>query len=161
MKRSAIIILGIIISITSVIFRKEITVFFNNDRVFPMLFFFIGIVLILYGVIINIIIPRIWRGAETSAASVEMEEEPIVFTKTGYASDSKLNNEDDFIAYACKYAETKKCPKDSGQKVFDFLLNNLEAMRLGYVFETGKVLMINNIPTTFYAIILKYCGTKN
>ena len=135
---------------SSIAYEKNLGTYFKG---LPTILLFIGILLIFFGVVALV---SNFGGFSSDEQKVVNDEESIMFTQTNYISNPRFKNEDDFIEYACNYAKVNNCPKDSEQKLVHFFIENLESMRLGYVFETGNVLMLNNVPETINKAAAKY-----
>ena len=74
------------------------------------------------------------------------EDEVIKIEKIGFKHDTSLSSEDNYKEYIKLAAKKEKINKD---QVFDFFVKNHEKLKLSYVYETCKILHVNNIIKLF------------
>lgn len=63
---------------------------------------------------------------------------------------------DDFEDYLCSYAEEHEVKTDSLKEIEYFMVSEFESIRLSYVYQTGKTLVLNDIPGCIANAAKKY-----
>jgi hypothetical protein len=131
----------------------------SDDSTHPSIGGITTILLLVF--VITFLIIRKRKKNQSENDTLTYHEKPVSFTRTNYTSNTEIQSADDFIDYACTYAQTNNCPKESPPEVIQFFMENFESLRLGYVFETRRPLLLNNIPSTINKAASKYLSTQN
>lgn len=54
----------------------------------------------------------------------------------------------DFVLYLCAWAREQKVPKESVEQICNSFAGSFESIKLSYVYQTGKMLMLNDVNRT-------------
>jgi len=92
------------------------------------------------------------------------DPEPVNIVKIGFKANteipSNLDIQNYMILYTDKFFEKAKSGSVTEQEVFEFFVKNFESIRLNYVFEAQRVLMVNNVPALFKSAAKAYVEKK-
>lgn len=67
---------------------------------------------------------------------------------------------DSFMEYILEVIKKGAIKKDQ-EMVRNYIYENFENMKLSFVFKSGKVLIVNNVPDLIEKVIKKYLNTKD
>jgi hypothetical protein len=84
------------------------------------------------------------------------DDGPTPLVKVDFKNDPAKSGEEDFLGYMQKYAEKQKLEKNSEKETLGFFIDHFDSLRLSYVFETGKPLMLNNVSETINKASMNY-----
>ena len=103
------------------------------------------------GIVIMLVIIFLWL-----RSYVIEPEESIEVSKIKYTTNPDLSTEDDFINYMHIFAKENNIPFLPHENVQNFFIQNIGDMRVNYVFQTGNMLAIYNVPEFIKKAVISY-----
>jgi hypothetical protein len=88
------------------------------------------------------------------------KEEELISIRSVKNFVQKGTDNNDFVSYLYAWAQQQKVPKESIEQISQALAESFESIKLSYVYQTGKILILNNVNDTIRTAATQYFEQK-